>query len=137
MRYPFHPLCGQSLRVYLRNRRGDPLATVFAEGRRIQIPTWMLEPSAERFALSAKPSLEIPALLLIADAVEPLLDTACSDSADGRNDGWAGASERRSSSAGQCGSENTGESEGGSDPADDLASQAPGRSARVKHGGGR
>jgi hypothetical protein len=46
------------------------VATVLADGHRIQIPLWMLEPRAAAFELSGVPQVEISALRIVSGLLE-------------------------------------------------------------------
>ena len=60
-----------------RSRRSGGAITVAApSGRRLKIPSWMLSPAAAETALSSRASMDVRALLSLADLVAPLL-TAC------------------------------------------------------------
>lgn len=63
--YPFHPLHGEELEVYLRVRRGESVTTVFVGGKKLQIPTWMLEPWAAATEIELQPMVAVPALMLV------------------------------------------------------------------------
>ena len=62
-----------------RSRRSGGAITVTApSGRRLKIPSWMLSPAAAETVLSLQASMDVRALLSVADLVAPLL-TACEE----------------------------------------------------------
>ena len=72
--YPFHPLRGQQLEVYTQCIRGTEQAIIYAEGRRLLIPRWMLEPTAGLFKVEAQPRISAQALIRTADLMDVLSD---------------------------------------------------------------
>src|SRR4030095_2926625 len=97
--YPFHPLCGLSLQVIRKPRRGDGTVTVVdPAGRRLKIPTWMLLPDSADVHIVEQPLLNEEALLSLTTLLATLLDfkDSVNDNlsqtvVDGRKGGQRGA----------------------------------------------
>ena len=71
--YPFHPLYGLCVEIYWKARRGVSLSTIRVDGHRLQIPSWMLDETAESFRLSERVAVEARSLLAVADLLAPVL----------------------------------------------------------------
>jgi hypothetical protein len=66
--YPFHPLHGRELPVFVSARSPDGAVTVEDEKQmRLKIPLWMVTPDAARFALQDTPTLDAGALLRLVE----------------------------------------------------------------------
>lgn len=62
--YPFHPLCGQELRIFVAARSPDGAVTVEdAKQKRLKIPLWMVAAKAAESQLADAPTLDAQALL--------------------------------------------------------------------------
>lgn len=62
--YPFHPLHGSMLQVVRRPRRGDGAVSVIdTVGKRLKIPTWMLQPDCVNTKIVQQANLSKHALL--------------------------------------------------------------------------
>jgi hypothetical protein len=74
--YPFHPLCGQELRVFRRSGVADGgLILRVPEGFCSEVPHWMTEQEAARYRLSTEAHVELRALLRLIELVKgPLED---------------------------------------------------------------
>ena len=69
--YPFHPLHGQELRVFVASRSPDGAVTVEDEKhRRLKIPHWMVAADAARSELADEPTLDALALLRLVEFYE-------------------------------------------------------------------
>ena len=69
--YPFHPLRGRELRVFVAARSADGAVTVEdAAQKRLKIPLWMVAAEAGRFELTDAPTIEAQALLRLVDLCE-------------------------------------------------------------------
>ncbi len=70
--YPFHPLHGQELRVFVSARSLDGAVTVEdGKQKRLKIPLWMVAADAARFDLVDAPTLNAQALLMLVELCEP------------------------------------------------------------------
>ncbi|MHB8970260.1 MAG: DUF5372 family protein [Pirellulaceae bacterium] len=69
--YPFHPLCGQDLKV-LRTycRSPDTVVVVDLSGRRLAVLRWMISPKTASCPLSTTATLSARPLLVLADLLE-------------------------------------------------------------------
>jgi hypothetical protein len=66
--YPFHPLHGQELRVFMMARSPDGAVTVEDEKQiRFKIPLWMVAPDAAHFELADTPTVDAQALLRLVE----------------------------------------------------------------------
>ncbi|MGA8023071.1 MAG: hypothetical protein WB990_08895 [Candidatus Acidiferrales bacterium] len=66
--YPFHPLHGQQLQVFVTARSQNGAVTVEDQHQnRLRIPLWMLTPDAARFELQDTPTLDARALLRLVE----------------------------------------------------------------------
>ena len=73
--YPFHPLCGQELRIFLTARSPDGAVTVEdAKQKRLKIPLWMVAANAARCQLTDTPTLDAQALLRLVELSELCCD---------------------------------------------------------------
>lgn len=73
--YPFHPLCGQELRIFVAARLPDGAVTVEdAKQRRLKIPLWMVAANAARYQLADAPTLDAQALLRLVELSELCCD---------------------------------------------------------------
>ena len=71
MHYPFHPLHGQELQVFVRSRSPDGTVTVEdANQKRLKIPLWMVAPDAAESKVTAAPTLDAQALLELVELWE-------------------------------------------------------------------
>lgn len=69
--YPFHPLHGHELRVFVAARSPDGAATVEdASQIRLKIPLWMVTPDAVRFEVTDSSALNAQALLGLVEFCE-------------------------------------------------------------------
>jgi hypothetical protein len=69
--YPFHPLHGQELRVFVSARSPDGTVTVHDAGdKRLKIPLWMVAPNAANSKLADRPTLDGRALLRLVELWE-------------------------------------------------------------------
>ena len=69
--YPFHPLRGQELRVFVRSRSPDGTVTVEdAKQKRLKIPLWMVAPDAAESKVTKTPALDAQALLQLIELWE-------------------------------------------------------------------
>jgi hypothetical protein len=69
--YPFHPLHGQELRVFVRSRSPDGTVTVEdAKQKRLKIPLWMVASDAAESRVTAAPTLDAQALLQLVELRE-------------------------------------------------------------------
>ncbi len=69
--YPFHPLHGRELRVFVAARSPDGAVTVEDEKqKRLKIPHWMVAADAARFELVDAPTLNAEALLRLVELCE-------------------------------------------------------------------
>jgi hypothetical protein len=70
--YPFHPLNGRELRVFVAARSPDGAVTVEDEKqKRLKIPLWMVAADAARLELVDAPTLNAEALLRLVELCEP------------------------------------------------------------------
>jgi hypothetical protein len=83
--YPFHPLHGRELEVSVCARRGESVATVFVDGTRLQIPSWMLEQWSAALEIGQCPSVDVSALLLVADLLSDLIHQTTLPSSSARD----------------------------------------------------
>ena len=73
--YPFHPLHGQHLRVFVAARSPDGAVTVKdAKHKRLKIPLWMVAADAASYELADKPNLDAQALLQLVELYEQISD---------------------------------------------------------------
>ena len=73
VRYPFHPLYGQTLEVTTGARHADGSHTVVApDGSQLKVPVWMTVPEAETHVVSAEAVIGSCALLhlLVTDQID-------------------------------------------------------------------
>jgi hypothetical protein len=69
--YPFHPLHGQELRVFITSRAPDGAVTVEdAKHKRLKIPLWMVAADAANCKLADQPTLDAQALLRLVELFE-------------------------------------------------------------------
>lgn len=69
--YPFHPLHGQELQVFVKSRSPDGTVTVEdAKQKRLKIPLWMVAPSAAESKVTDTPTLDAQALLRLVELWE-------------------------------------------------------------------
>ncbi len=69
--YPFHPLRGQELRVFITARSPDGAVTVEdAKHKRLKIPLWMVAADAARYELADEPTLNAHALVRLVELHE-------------------------------------------------------------------
>ena len=69
--YPFHPLHGQELRVFVKSRSPDGTVTVeVAKQKRLKIPLWMVAPDAAESKVTDTPMLNAHALLQLVELWE-------------------------------------------------------------------
>lgn len=69
--YPFHPLHGQELQVFVSARSPDGTVTVEdATQKRLKIPLWMVAPSAAKSNVVDTPTLDARALLQLVELWE-------------------------------------------------------------------
>jgi hypothetical protein len=69
--YPFHPLCGQDLKVLRAyHQSSDTVIVVDPTGRRLAVPRWMTFPQAAHCPLSTVATLSARALLVLAELME-------------------------------------------------------------------
>jgi hypothetical protein len=69
--YPFHPLHGRELRVFVPARSADGAVTVEdAAQKRLKIPLWMVAAEAARFEVTDTPTIEGQALLRLVELCE-------------------------------------------------------------------
>jgi hypothetical protein len=69
--YPFHPLHGHELQVFVRSRSPDGTATVEdAKQKRLKIPLWMVSPDAAESKVTDTPALDAQALLQLVELWE-------------------------------------------------------------------
>jgi len=69
--YPFHPLCGQELRIFVAARSPDGAVTVEdAKQKRLKIPLWMVAAEAARCELADAPTLDAHSLLRLIELGE-------------------------------------------------------------------
>lgn len=74
--YPFHPLCGASLQVIRRPKRGNGAASVLdPTGRRLKIPLWMLSLDSAQMHISDQAHLSRESLLSLTSLLAPLMDS--------------------------------------------------------------
>lgn len=74
--YPFHPLHGCELPVFVASRSTDGAVTVQdASGRRLKIPKWMVTADAAQCELSARATVDARSLLLLVELIELHGDT--------------------------------------------------------------
>jgi hypothetical protein len=72
--YPFHPLCGQELRVACRTHSHDGVVTVLdLQGKGLKIPIWMTSPEAARHKLSDHAAVDVKALQEVDRLIRPPL----------------------------------------------------------------
>jgi len=70
VRYPFHPLYGQTLAVTSMARRADGALTVAApDGSHLKLPVWMTVPEAEGHSVSREVAISSRALLNLLEVV--------------------------------------------------------------------
>jgi len=66
--YPFHPLHGQELQVFVSARSPDGAVTVEdANQKRLKIPRWMVVPDAAGCQVEERPTIHAAALLQLAE----------------------------------------------------------------------
>ena len=66
--YPFHPLCGRELRIFVAARSPDGAVTVEdVRRKRLKIPLWMVATNAGRFELTDAPTIDGHALLQLVE----------------------------------------------------------------------
>lgn len=71
MHYPFHPLHGQQLQVFVSARSSDGAVTVEdANQKRLKIPRWMVLPDAAECRVDDAPTVHATALLQLAELWE-------------------------------------------------------------------
>ena len=93
MFYPFHPLCGYSLRVLRKPKRDDGAVVVLdPAGRRLKIPVWMLLPNAAHPELAEQAHLSKQSLLNLTGLLKQWSGSGNSDnllepSSDGSKEG--------------------------------------------------
>jgi hypothetical protein len=69
--YPFHPLHGQQLQVFVSSRSQDGAVTVEdANQKRLKIPGWMVMPDAAGCHVNDTPTIHATALLQLAELWE-------------------------------------------------------------------
>src|SRR5262249_49925514 len=97
--YPFHPLCGTTLQVVRRPKRGDgAFCVVDPAGRRLKIPVWMLSRECAAIKITERAHLSKQALLCLAalmssqpDSEDQFHDNLLQTTVDGCKGGRRGA----------------------------------------------
>jgi hypothetical protein len=83
VKYPYHPLCGQTLEVVGRRTQKDEshLIVMVSGAGRQHLPAWMTEDTAGCCLTVASPCLPIDTLLQLQAFLKPLI-LSCSDPTD-------------------------------------------------------
>ena len=69
--YPFHPLCGQELKVLRKSNHKDGSILIAAPSVfNKQIPLWMTEHQAACYRISEKPEICLKALLSLIELID-------------------------------------------------------------------
>ena len=70
--YPFHPLCGATVQILRKPKRGDGAVSVIDQaGKRLKIPVWMLSPDSSGIKISERVHLSKEALLSLTSLLSP------------------------------------------------------------------
>ena len=70
--YPFHPLCGATVQILRKPKRGDGAVSVIDQaGKRLKIPVWMLSPDSSGIKISERVHLSKEALLSLTSLLAP------------------------------------------------------------------
>jgi hypothetical protein len=70
--YPFHPLCGATVQILRKPKRGDGAVSVIDRaGKRLKIPVWMLSPDSTGIKISERVHLSKEALLSLTSLLSP------------------------------------------------------------------
>jgi hypothetical protein len=73
--YPFHPLCGATLQVVRRPKRGDGAVSIIEPtGRRLKVPVWMVLPDCAEIKIAERPRLSKDAFLCLTSLLATPLD---------------------------------------------------------------
>ena len=88
--YPFHPRCGETVRICRKIECGETQMTVIPQpdGSVACIPSWMMQASAGRHALCAEPRFSLDVIRALRAELDAVLDILQPDSTgeNARND---------------------------------------------------